>query len=81
MKAFLVAHNKKFSKTHDLLKLLTDCSKVDGSFELVHDLLRELNPYAVAFRYPGEESTKGEAKLAIKAAMEFRQFFQTKLRT
>ncbi|MBI4063039.1 MAG: HEPN domain-containing protein [Elusimicrobia bacterium] len=78
LKAFLVTHKVKFSKTHDLLELLTLGSKVDPSLELIHDLLKRLNQYAVEFRYPGEDATLGEAKLAMQAAIEVRSVLRSK---
>jgi HEPN domain-containing protein len=47
---------------------------VNPGFELIADLLDQLNPYSVEFRYPGEEATVEEAKLALKAAKEIRRF-------
>ncbi|MBI4063846.1 MAG: HEPN domain-containing protein [Elusimicrobia bacterium] len=48
---------------------------------MIYDLLRRLEPYAVNFRYPGEEATKREAQLAIKAIQEIRSFLRAKLLT
>ncbi|MEK6544455.1 MAG: HEPN domain-containing protein [Elusimicrobiota bacterium] len=77
-KAYLVFKRLKVPKTHDLMELLTIVACNDSSFELIHDLLERLNSYAVEFRYPGEDATKGEARAAVKAITEVRHFFRSK---
>ncbi len=76
LKAYLVKHEVVFPKTHDLLELHKLCLTVNPAFELIGDLLDLLNPYSVAFRYPGEEATVEEAKAAVKAMKEVRRFVQ-----
>jgi hypothetical protein len=41
---------------------------------MIGDLLDRLNPYAVEFRYPGEEVSVEEAKMAVRAMKEARRF-------
>ena len=79
LKAYLVLHKAQFTKTHDLIDLLTRCVKIDSSFEFIHDLLKKLNQYAVEFRYPGEDATKREATTAAKAISEVRMVLRQKL--
>ena len=74
LKAFLVRHKVMFPKTHDLLELHRLCLSVEPAFDLIGDLLDRLNPYAVEFRYPGEETTVEEAKAAVKAMKKVRHF-------
>jgi HEPN domain-containing protein len=76
LKAFLVQNAIVFRRVHDLLELHTLCLSVNPSFELIADLLDQLNPYSVEFRYPGEEATVEEAKLALRAMKEVRRFIQ-----
>jgi HEPN domain-containing protein len=52
LKAFLVHHRKGFPKTHDLVDLLKFALAVDPLLEAIRPNVRELLPYAVAFRYP-----------------------------
>ena len=40
------------------------------------DLLDGLTPFAVEFRYPGEEISIEEAKLAVKTVKKVRQFIR-----
>src|SRR5438093_5739366 len=58
LKAFLVHHRKGFAKTHDLVELLKIVLAVDPLLEVIRPNVRELLPYAVAFRYPGEEAAR-----------------------
>jgi HEPN domain-containing protein len=74
LKAFLVQNEMIFPKTHDLLALHRLCLMVTPSFELIGDLLDQLSPYSVAFRYPGEEATVEEAKAAVKSMKLVRRF-------
>jgi HEPN domain-containing protein len=74
LKAFLVQHQVVFPKTHDLLELHRLCLKVNPAFDRIGDLLDQLNPYSVAFRYPGEEATVEEARAALAAMKQVRRF-------
>ncbi|MBI4738603.1 HEPN domain-containing protein [Candidatus Woesearchaeota archaeon] len=80
LKAFLTAHHKKVPKIHELTTLLKMAAEIDSSLHLIGDLLADLNSYAVDFRYPGEEATRGEAKHAFRAATETRSILRMKLR-
>lgn len=80
LKAYLTLKKIRFSKTHDLILLKNLCSKKDGSFELIADLVISLNPYAVEFRYPGDHANRQDAKRAFSAAQEIREFVKRKLR-
>lgn len=66
LKAFLIYKEVSFAKTHDLLALLEPCAKHQPELELHRESFEVLNPYSVQFRYPGEEATVEEARLAIK---------------
>jgi HEPN domain-containing protein len=79
LKAFLVQSGVGFPKTHDLLELHKLCLGVNPAFELIGDLLDSLNPYAVEFRYPGDEVNADEAQEAIGAVKEVRRFMRSQL--
>ncbi|HEY85643.1 MAG TPA: HEPN domain-containing protein [Chloroflexi bacterium] len=74
LKAYLVQRQVPFPKTHDLLELHKLCLAVNPAFELIGDLLDQLHPYSVAFRYPGEDATVEEAKATVKAMKAVRRF-------
>lgn len=70
LKAFLIWHQERFKKEHDIRYLGDLVRQKDSTFE---DRIAEavsLNPFAVTIRYPGfsEEPTAEEAKEALKIA-------------
>ena len=79
LKAYLVSQEIEPPRTHNLVALLKLCVSRDGSFELVRPELELLNTYAVDVRYPGEFSTKEEARDAFKAAKQVQGFTMSKL--
>jgi len=79
LKAFLVQREVVFSKTHDLRELRRLAMTADPTFDLITDLLLHLNPYAIEFRYPGEEATVEEARDAVAAMRTVRRFVRGKL--
>ena len=67
LKAFLVWHEKRFSKEHDIRYLGEIVLKIDPSLVVVINDAVDLNPYAVTFRYPGFTSEELPKEDAIKA--------------
>jgi HEPN domain-containing protein len=61
LKAYIVYHRIGFPKTHDLAELLNIALLVDPLLDVIRANVRELLPYAVAFRYPGEEATRDDS--------------------
>jgi HEPN domain-containing protein len=80
LKAFLVQQEVVFARIHDLRELRRLAVKIDPTLDLITDLLLYLNPYAVEFRYPGEEATIEEAREAVAAMKKVRRFMRNKLR-
>ena len=72
LKAFLVYNEAEPPRTHDLRKLNDIASGFDSLLENIYDLLEQLNPYSVEFRYPGESATLKEAKDAVQAMKKAR---------
>ncbi|MBI5303944.1 MAG: HEPN domain-containing protein [Chloroflexi bacterium] len=66
-------------RVHNLIELLKLCLRQDESFELIRTDLEALNTYAVDIRYPGEFSTKDEARDAVNAMKQVREFVRGKL--
>jgi len=72
IKALLVQHDLRFEKTHDLEVLIARALPVTPGLSKLLDQADRLTPYAVAYRYPGEElvpSTE-EFAAALTAAEE-----------
>lgn len=85
LKAFLVFHNKRFRKTHDISELLEICKEIDRDFEniLTEEEISRLNFYAVESRYPESidfEPEVEEAKEAIEIAEKVKEFVIKKLK-
>jgi HEPN domain-containing protein len=79
LKAFLVQQGVIFSKIHDLRELRRLAVAADPSIDLITDSLLALNPYAVEFRYPGEEAAVEEAHEAVATMKTARRFLRGKL--
>ena len=52
IKGFLVYHNQRFEKTHDLRPMIDMAAKIDTEFSELMDAAELLTPYATEFRYP-----------------------------
>jgi len=72
LKGFLVLHDVRFEKTHDLEVLLGLANRVSGGLADLADAADRLTPYAVAYRYPGDmlAPTADEFAAALAAADE-----------
>lgn len=73
IKAYLVANNKRFPKTHDIGKLLDIIREVDVDLSKKLRHLEILTEYAISFRYPEaakSKITKAKALRAIKIAID-----------
>jgi HEPN domain-containing protein len=74
LKALLVARDQVFPKTHDLAALSDLCSQNGIIIPVDQDALQHLAAFAVQVRYPGEDPTAEEARLALKTAQAVRRF-------
>lgn len=54
LKAYLIATNTDFALTHDLVPLLSSCSKTEPDFNEFTSDIREINPYSTKSRYPNK---------------------------
>ncbi|MBT6842774.1 MAG: HEPN domain-containing protein [Candidatus Melainabacteria bacterium] len=79
LKAYLIHNDKNIDKTHDLLKLLSECSSLDTSFDSLKKQCSQLNDFAVDARYPGEDIEQDEAQTAYKITQELREFILGKI--
>jgi len=76
LKGFLIHSGRSLDKTHDLVKVLTACTKVDSEFTQWLDPCRILSAYAVEPRYPDDfvEYTREDAAEALDLARQIRDF-------
>ncbi len=80
LKAFLISHNIEFSRTHDVVYLLTLCSEAEPQFSEIE--LGDMNYYAVRARYPDDDSSAisaEEALNALKTALMVKKLVLSKL--
>lgn len=52
LKAYLLYSNKPLIKTHDLLRLVNMCEKIDCDFKQLIEFAAELTPHCSTSRYP-----------------------------
>ena len=76
LKGFLVFHDRRFTKTHNIGKLISLAAPFAADFSSWIEVGRTLTPYATIFRYPGEkfEPDRVEFDQALKNADELYQF-------
>lgn len=72
LKALLTSYEIEFPKQHDLEALLVLLLQKDPMINPIRDDLKELTPFAVNFRYPGEEIAKEEVGQAVRIMKRLR---------
>jgi HEPN domain-containing protein len=60
MKAFLVFHDQRFEKIHDIRKLILQAASVEEKFSIWTEKAAFLTSYVSAFRYPFENEEPAE---------------------
>ena len=79
LKAWLQENAKDIPRTHNLVELVSLCIEVDPTGSILEPELRALDGYAVRTRYPGQNATKGEARIALSTSKSVRTFIRKKL--
>jgi HEPN domain-containing protein len=76
VKGFLVFHDQRFEKTHDIRALIEQAMTMDIGFSEWQEIGQRLTHYAVAFRYPSEtiEPDQAEFEQAVKDAEDLYTF-------
>lgn len=77
LKARLEEATMSFARTHDLLLLHQLVLGVEPTWQVLQTPLAFLNPFAVAYRYPGIMATRMDAKDAITYCREVRRVIRT----
>jgi len=81
LKAYIIAKEGTFKKTHDLEVLIDNCKKYSSEFDLFSGKCALLTSYEVTARYPPDvDLTETEMKQAIKDARQVLDFAKSKLR-
>ncbi|MFH1347808.1 MAG: HEPN domain-containing protein [Candidatus Margulisiibacteriota bacterium] len=79
LKALLTSFEIDFPRHHDLEELLVLLLEADSLLAPIRKELKELTPFAVQFRYPGDEVTAGEVNKAVKSAKKLRKILRKRL--
>ena len=81
IKGFLIFHDVRFGKSHDIVLLVTQASDINPAFTNLLDTARLLTPLAVEYRYPGDylEPELHEYQEASEAAHTLYNFVLSKL--
>lgn len=82
LKVFILFHNQRFDKTHNLTHLIQLCSKIDSSFKILEPDADDLTQFYIESRYPVKfsETTQKEAKKAFAIAKRIKKFVVDKLK-
>jgi HEPN domain-containing protein len=75
----LTFYKIEFPRHHDLEELLTLLLSKDPLLAPIRNSLKKLTPFAVVFRYPGEEITQSEVKEAAKIMKQMRIILRKRL--
>ena len=81
LKGLLVANGRNVSKTHDLVKLLTDVADIIPVLLPFEDQLEDISEYGVGVRYPDDfyEPTLDEAHRAFELALKIKAIVLDKI--
>jgi len=79
LKALLAFYEINFPKSHDLEELLSLILEKDTLLAPIRKDLKELTPFAVEFRYPGEDITAEEVQAAVKMMKRVRLILRKRL--
>jgi HEPN domain-containing protein len=74
IKGYLVFHDQRFEKTHDIRLLAMQAATRESRFAEWAETGLHLTPYATAFRYPSENLEPDEEEF-LQAIEEARQFY------
>jgi HEPN domain-containing protein len=81
LKGLLVANGRDISKTHDLVKLLTDVADIIPELLPFEEQLEDISEYGVGVRYPDDfyDPTLDEAHHAFELALKIKEIVLDKI--
>ncbi len=76
VKGFLVYHDQRFQKKHDIEYLLNLATPYESEFSTFKEESKLLTPFATVYRYPGYEETftDSDFEVAVELANRLYQF-------
>lgn len=75
LKAYLLYSNKPIIKTHDLLRLVNKCEKLDSDFTQLIESAAELTPHCSTSRYPDSAFCVPDVTTAIMLVKQAEQIY------
>ncbi len=82
LKAYLVAHETPFRRTHDIAELIEQCKEIDPKFDVLYEKKADqLTIYGVEIRYPDDfyMPSHEETESSIQSALFTYEFTRAKL--
>jgi HEPN domain-containing protein len=79
LKAWLQETGSAIPRIHNLVDLVSLCIGGDPTFTILEPELRGLDGYAVRTRYPCQNATKEDARIAVKISKNVRAFIRMRL--
>lgn len=81
LKAYLVYHGQRPTRTHDLVALLAKCVEVDAQLAFLEGDCRKLSYYAVSSRYPADlfEPEESDAHAMLEACRRINTAIRSRL--
>lgn len=81
MKGLLVANGRTITKTHDLVRLMSDAGDFAPELLPFEDHLEEISEYGVGVRYPDDfyDPSMEEARRAYDAALSIQSIIEAKI--
>jgi HEPN domain-containing protein len=80
LKAYLIDHEIRFGKTHDLRELLNLARDIQPGWKIFEKEAARLTGYAVDTRYPGEDVFKEDAEEAVSISNRMRAVILAELK-
>ncbi len=78
-KARLQAEERSFPRTHNLVVLLNELARIDGTLNVLYPAATLLVDYAVRYRYPGAHASRDDARAALNHAKLVRDIIRSAL--
>jgi HEPN domain-containing protein len=79
LKARMQEARHRFSRTHDLVKLLDEALPLEPAWESMRDDLDALSAYAAKVRYPGRNPNREAARVSVELCRSLRTTIRASL--
>lgn len=80
LKALINEYGLVIPKIHDLDTLLNICKPVALELEIYKKEINDLSTFSIAFRYPGEDASKGDSEYSVNIMYRLRRIIRKIIR-